>query len=67
MKKIIAAILTSMFVACVVMPEQKAEAQVVVYTNRCCDSNNVIRCFINPPTVMGYGCFCYGQGYGYGC
>lgn len=65
MKKIIAAVLTAVFIAAIIMPEHKAEAQVI--TNRCCDANNVIRCIISPPTTLGGVCFCYGQGYGIGC
>lgn len=65
MKKIITAMIVAGFVACVAMPEQRAEAQVI--TNRCCDVNNVIRCVIDPPTTLGGACFCFNQGYGHGC
>ena len=65
MKKIITAILVASTIACIIAPEQRAQAQVI--TNRCCDANNVIRCIISPPTTLGGACFCYGQGYGYGC
>lgn len=65
MKKIIVAILVAGTIACIITPEQKAEAQIV--TNRCCDVNNVIRCVIDPPTTLGGACFCFNQGYGHGC
>ncbi len=67
MKKIVSAILAVAFIACVTLPEKQAEAQVVLYSNRCCDSNLLIRCIINPSAPVGYGCWCYGQGAGVVC
>jgi hypothetical protein len=66
MKKYICGIFAALAIAVVIAPEQKAEAQ-VVYSNRCCDSWNVIRCVQDNFTPVGYPCYCYGQGYGHTC
>ena len=66
MKKIVSAIIAATLLACVILPEQKAEAQ-VLYSNRCCDSNLIIRCIIAPAAPVGYPCWCFNQGAGTTC
>ena len=68
MKKVIGAILTALVLTAVVAPEHKADAQVVVYSNRCCDSYGYVRCIlVNGAFPVGSACFCQGQGYGTVC
>ena len=66
MKKVIASVLAALSIAAIALPEHKAEAQIVLWSNRCCDSWGNVRCIINP-TPVGNGCFCYGQGTGFVC
>lgn len=66
MKKIITTIFVGLTLIAVAAPEQQADAQVIVYSNRCCDAYGYVRCIINPSPV-GTGCWCYYQGAGVVC
>jgi hypothetical protein len=66
MKKLFGILLAAVIGVAVVLPEQKADAQ-VVYSRQCCDGNGVIRCYLVNWTPVGNSCFCPGQGWGYTC
>jgi len=66
MKKLIGFVLALVIGIIVIAPVHEAEAQ-VVYTRKCCDGNNNVRCVLENWTPVGNSCFCYGQGWGYAC
>lgn len=67
MKKLISILFVACAIVAVSAPEKQADAQVVLYSNRCCDGWGYVRCVINPPAPVGYGCWCYNQGAGVVC
>jgi len=66
MRKIISALLVGLGVISIVVPEHNADAQLIVYSNLCCDAWGNVRCTINPSPI-NTGCWCYGQGAGTVC
>jgi hypothetical protein len=67
MKKLFAGLFAVVVGIAVIAPEQKAEAQVILYSNQCCDAYNVVRCIQVNMTPVGNACFCNGQGWGHTC
>lgn len=65
-KKVVIALLAAATLAIVLMPSQKAEAQ-VTYGSYCCDSAGMRRCVLVQPAPVNSGCFCPGQGTGLVC
>ncbi len=65
MKKIISALFAIAISIVVMAPATNAEAQ--FSTNRCCDGNGVVRCFMPVMAPVGSSCFCFGQGGGMVC
>lgn len=67
MKKLFAVLFVTFVGFMIFAPEQSAEAQPVVVSNRCCDAWNNVRCIQVNFTPVGNPCFCNGQGYGHTC
>ena len=38
-----------------------------IYSRKCCDAYNNVRCYLDNWTPVGDPCFCYYQGWGHSC
>lgn len=67
MKKLLTILTVSVLGVCLFGSTQKADAQVVVFSNQCCDASNTIRCIQVNMTPIGSACYCNYQGWGHTC
>lgn len=65
MKKFISVVLFIIVGLAVSTPA--AQAQPIVYSNQCCDVNNVVHCIMDQYAPVFTQCYCIGQGYGHVC
>ncbi len=65
MKKLVVALFAVALGVAVFAP--RAEAQVVIYSNQCCDASNTVRCIQSNFTPVGSACYCNYQGWGHTC
>lgn len=54
-------------VAGIVFFAPNRQPQAFLSSNRCCNALGEVRCFIDPPWLIGEGCWCYSGDSGYIC